>query len=293
MDKKAPGISVIIPTYNRAYLLDYTLMSINAQTVDKSLFEVIIVDDGSSDNTRETVSKYQHDFRLKYLFQEDDGYRVATARNLGIANAEGEILLFIDSGIVLDPGCISAHLASHTSGNQVVIGYVLGIEEVYDPGETLLKEIDLQNPGETIRRFIAGDKYLDIREPVYAACGDDIMTLPAPWALFWTGNLSVRSAELRRSGVFDTAYDRRWGMEDIDLGYRIFKNDVPFVLNRNAASLHCPHFSDTSEKLRQEHHNKLYFVRKHGIREVDIFMSCTARDLNFELEQGRAGISLT
>lgn len=292
MNKKAPSISVIIPTYNRAYLLDYTLMSINAQTVDKSLFEVIIVDDGSSDNTRETVSKYQNDFRLKYLFQEDEGYRVATARNLGIANATGEILLFIDSGIVLAPDCISAHLTSHADQNLVVIGYVLGIEEVYDPSETLLKEIDLQNPGETINRFIAEDRYLDIREPVYAACGDNIMSLSAPWALFWTGNLSLRSAELQRSGVFDTAYDQRWGMEDIDLGYRIFKNDVRFVLNRKAASLHCPHFSDTTEKLRQEHHNKLYFVGKHNIPEVELFMSCTARDLNFELEQGRAGISL-
>jgi glycosyltransferase involved in cell wall biosynthesis len=293
MNKKTPSISVIIPTYNRADLLDYTLMSINAQTLDKSLFEVIVVDDGSSDNTRETVSKYQGDFLLKYLFQEDDGYRVATARNLGIANAEGEILLFIDSGIVLDPDCVGAHLASHADQNLVVIGYVLGIEEVYDPGETLLKEIDLQNPRDTINRFIAGDKYLDIREPVYATCGDDIMALKAPWAMFWTGNLSVRSGQLQRSGVFDTAYDQRWGVEDIDLGYRIYKNNVRFVLNRKAASLHCPHFSDTNEKLRQEHHNKLYFLQKHNIPEAEVFLSCTARDLNFELEQGRADIPLT
>jgi glycosyltransferase involved in cell wall biosynthesis len=290
MNKKSPAISVIIPTYNRAYLLDHTLMSINAQTVDKSLFEIIVVDDGSSDNTRETVARYEGDFRLKYLFQEDEGYRVASARNLGIANAEGEILLFIDSGIILDPDCIAAHLDSHTEDNVVVIGYVLGIEEVYDPNEILLKQIDLTKPRETIGKFIAADKYLDIRESVYSTCGDDIMQLQAPWAMFWTGNLSVRSSELRETGVFDTAYDGRWGVEDIDLGYRIYKNKVRFVLNRNAASLHYPHFSDTTEKLRQEHHNKLYFHRKHNMPEAEVFLSCTARDLNFELN--KAGISL-
>jgi glycosyltransferase involved in cell wall biosynthesis len=281
-----PIISIIIPTYNRASLLDFTLTSIKNQTIDKSLFEVIVVDDGSTDETRQVAADFEKDMQLFYYFQEDLGYRPASARNLGIANCNGEIVLFIDSGVILDPDCVNQHLLTHQQNqfNIIVVGYVLGIEEEYDFEEVLSKQIDYHKPEATIQNFLSNNKYLDIREQVYSSCEDNIMKLRAPWAVFWTGNISVKKSEIQKAGGFDTAFDKRWGVEDMDLGYRIFKNNVPLILNRKASSIHCPHFSDTTEKLRQEHQNKLYFHSKYNIPETEAFLSCTAINLNFELD---------
>lgn len=284
-----PVISIIIPTYNRAELLYFTLLSIKNQAADKSLFEVIVADDGSSDNTREVAESFSADLKLRYYFQDDLGYRPASARNMGIAHSQGDILLFIDSGLILHPECIGQHLASHIAEGEsvVVVGYVLGIEEEYDPKGVLSKQIDLYKPKETIEYFFQQDSYLDIREQVYNSCNDCIMELTAPWAVFWTGNVSVRKAEVKKAGGFDTAYDKRWGVEDIDLGYRIFMNGVPFLLNRQASSIHYPHYSDTGEKLSQEYHNKLYFHNKYRIPETEAFLNCTAIQLNAILEYNK------
>lgn len=284
MDK--PIISIVIPTYNRSKLLEFTLKSIEKQKIDKCLFEVIIVDDGSTDNTLEVVNSYATKIQLKYCFQDDVGYRAASARNLGIANSNGEIILFIDSGVILNPNCVKEHFLSHehNTSNIAVVGYVLGIEEEYDAEETLLKLINFHNPEDTINSFLSEKKYLDIREKVYESCNDNIMSLRAPWAVFWTGNISIKKSEIEKAGLFDTMYNTRWGVEDIDLGYRIFKNGIPIILNRQASSIHCPHDSNTELKLKQEHQNKIYFQSKYNVPEIEMFLTCTAINLNSNLE---------
>jgi glycosyltransferase involved in cell wall biosynthesis len=85
-------ISVVIPTYNRAQLLGQSVLSVLNQTYGD--FELIIVDDGSTDQTRTKVSEYQ-DSRVKYLYKENGG--VSSARNSGIQHASGEYIGFLDS----------------------------------------------------------------------------------------------------------------------------------------------------------------------------------------------------
>jgi len=280
-----PLFSIVIPTYNRANLLNFTLLSLVNQTINKSLFEVIIVDDGSTDNTKEIVSNFKEEMRINYYYQEDIGYRVASARNLGVTKSNGEFILFIDSGIILDPDCVKQHLVSHRNSDKelVVVGYVFGIEEEYDHNETLLKKIDFHNPKDTINKFINANEYTDIREVVYESCNDDIMQLQAPWAVFWTGNLSLRKTAIEEVSGFDIGFDQCWGVEDIDLGYRISQNNITMILNRQAASIHCPHYSNTNEKLKQEYVNKLYFHEKHNTIESKVFLTCTGINLNNQL----------
>src|SRR5215470_16708734 len=109
----APRCSVIIPTYNRAALLDLTLRSLTRQRLPGDEFEVIVADDGSADETAAVVDSYRHRLRLTRYFQEDMGWRVAQARNLGLEHAQGAACAFIDSGVVLHSGCLAVHLASH------------------------------------------------------------------------------------------------------------------------------------------------------------------------------------
>jgi glycosyltransferase involved in cell wall biosynthesis len=85
-------ISVIIPAYNRADYLAEAIQSVLDQTFPD--FELIIVDDGSTDNTKEVVEGFV-DTRVRYLFQENGG--VSSARNSGIKAANGEYIAFLDS----------------------------------------------------------------------------------------------------------------------------------------------------------------------------------------------------
>lgn len=87
-------VSVIMPTYNRADLLPFAIESVLGQT--HTNLELIVVDDGSKDDTRTLVENYiKNDQRVKYLYQENQGQSVA--RNTGIENSRGELVAFLDS----------------------------------------------------------------------------------------------------------------------------------------------------------------------------------------------------
>lgn len=93
MDK--PMISVVIPTYNRASLLKRAINSVLSQTFQN--FELIIVDDGSTDNTKELVNAFiQKDSRIKYIWRENSG-GPSKPRNLGIRNSRGKYISVLDS----------------------------------------------------------------------------------------------------------------------------------------------------------------------------------------------------
>ena len=89
--EKNPLVSVVIPTYNRAWVIKEAVDSVLAQ--DYKDFELIIVDDGSTDNTSDVLASYGEDVRV--LFQENRG--VSAARNRGVAEASGHFVAFLDS----------------------------------------------------------------------------------------------------------------------------------------------------------------------------------------------------
>ncbi len=89
-------ISVIIPTYNRGYIIKRAIDSVINQTFDD--WELIIVDDGSDDNTNEIVNDYKDD-RIKYI-RNRDRKGACYSRNLGMQNAMGEYFCFLDSDCI-------------------------------------------------------------------------------------------------------------------------------------------------------------------------------------------------
>lgn len=94
--------SIIVPTFNRCGELKELLESFNNQSIDKNLFEVIIVDDGSTDDTESFINNFSAnvDFKIRLLKQEHKG--PGEARNLGMENALGEYFIFIDSDCIAD-----------------------------------------------------------------------------------------------------------------------------------------------------------------------------------------------
>lgn len=93
-----PGlVSVIIPTYNRGYIISKTIESVFAQSYNQ--LELIIVDDGSTDDTQAIIGKYGD--KIRYIYQENAG--LAVARNAGLSAAEGEFIAFLDSDDIWFP----------------------------------------------------------------------------------------------------------------------------------------------------------------------------------------------
>ena len=106
---KQMKISLIITTYNSAKLLDNCLRSVSHQV--EMPFEVIIADDGSSDNTKQVVEAWRTKISvpIKHVWQEDKGFRASRGRNLAFANTEGDYLIIIDGDIILNKYFVKDH----------------------------------------------------------------------------------------------------------------------------------------------------------------------------------------
>lgn len=111
-------ISVIIPTYNREKLLVKSLESVLNQTVKAE--EIIIIDDGSTDNTKEIVNNYNN-HTIKYIFQENKG--VSNARNHGIRIATNEWLCFLDSDDIWEENKLEKQIEFHTRNSHIFFSH--------------------------------------------------------------------------------------------------------------------------------------------------------------------------
>ena len=204
-----PLISVVIPTYNRAHLIKRSATSVLNQTY-KNL-ELIIVDDGSTDNTKEVIDSL-NDKRIVYVKQANQG--VSTARNNGVAIAKGEYIAFHDSDDVW-------HL---------------------DKLEKQIQAIQNNNADFVFCKILKIGNLMKREEPKYIKEG----FLPKnilPFNLFPQSSLG--KAEIFKSNIFDKTIQ---GIEDFDLAIRIQKkysiyciNDalVDYYLQEDSLSLNC------------------------------------------------------
>lgn len=278
--------SVIIPTYNRSNILAYTLDSLARQTLDKASFEVIVVDDGSADDTRAVVDQYKDAFPLRYFYQEDQGNRTAMARNTGIRHAASDLCIFVDAGMLLHTGCLAEHLNLHRARPDkiAIIGYAYCFEEYNENDKVLTSLINTGRPDETIAGFEAAGRYLDLREACYRRYRDNLEDLPAPWVFFWTCNVSVPTDSLRRVGLFDENFDQTWGFEDVELAYRLMMDGVKIVLNRSAKAIHYPHGKeDAAFKAYSQERNAAYFHHKHNSWQSKRYLSSSCLQFNDDL----------
>jgi len=109
-------VSLIITTYNRPDALLLVLRSIETQ-VSKPI-EIIIADDGSTNDTKEVVTSFQEksDIRVIHSWQEDNGFRAAKSRNKAITKATGEYIILVDGDMILHPKFIEDHINNAESG---------------------------------------------------------------------------------------------------------------------------------------------------------------------------------
>ena len=214
MPMSPPSLSAILCTFNRAELLSRTLESILRQTLDQSNFELIVIDDGSTDETRKVVESFERRLPLRYAYQANAG--LASARNHGIYRSQAPILLFLDDDDLCSPNLFEEHLKTHVQypdNHFAVLGYV-----ALDPN---LAEKPVLHYVTEVGCYLFS--YPNLKH-------GDVLDYP----YFWGGCSSCKRKFLIEYGVFNPVF--RFGCEDIELAYRLSKNNLKVVYNAHAVS---------------------------------------------------------
>jgi len=105
------NVSIVIPTYNRLPILEKCLVALENQKLNKNInnYEVIVVDDGSTDGTSLWINKNKDNLPHVILFQQEHG-GPALGRNLGVIKSKYEIIIFIDSDLIVLDNFIACHV---------------------------------------------------------------------------------------------------------------------------------------------------------------------------------------
>ncbi|HEX9029118.1 MAG TPA: glycosyltransferase, partial [Anaerolineales bacterium] len=163
-----PKVTVLLPTYNRADLLATAIQSVLAQTYPD--FELIVIDDGSTDRTAELVHSFREP-RLRYVYQENRG--ISAALNRGVHLARGEYIARVDSDDRWLPDLLEREIA--VLDCQPEVGLVYSKAQAMDPGGAPLPQIlgaPEKYPGQTLKSILYGDFVCTITAIIRRRCLD-------------------------------------------------------------------------------------------------------------------------
>ena len=240
-------LSVVIPTYNQATLLIHCLEALTRQTLPSGGYEVVVVDDGSTDDTPAILARFQDGpMRLRSIRINANRGRSA-ARNAGIRDARGTIIVFLDSDVIVDPGFLAAHLEAHR--------------------------------GHGLRTLTRGP-VVHVTSPERASRARPPRVAASP-AFLDAANAGVARTTLLEAGLFDEAFPG-YGWEDFDLGQRLKRLGVRRVFCPEAVAWHLqplPQPGDLNALLRKERERArsgAYFLRKNPTLETRWLVQWTA-----------------
>jgi glycosyltransferase involved in cell wall biosynthesis len=217
-------ISLVVTTYNRPDALEAVVEACFAQH-DKN-FEIIIADDGSTANTRETVArlKIRSPVPLRHVWQPNKGFRAAMARNRGIAASSGEYVVFLDGDCIAQRDFIARHRQLARRGFLVTGSRVLLSPEL--TAHILAEHIDLNTIGTLDKLAYRFGGHIN-KLPQWLVRWPDIgrERRRFSWRRIKSCNLGVWRSDLDRINGFDGSFVG-WGYEDADLVVRLFNAGV-------------------------------------------------------------------
>lgn len=257
-DKK--NLSVVLPFRSVPHCLEWTVQSLQRQTLDPALWEIVVVDDDSGLPVADLLAGIGGDVTTRVVTA---GRKIgrAAARNLGAAQAEGEILLFHDADMFLAPDSVQRNHEFHRSSPGSVY---MGAR--YEPSWRTLNRVRAGDytPPENPAEF---DQRLSIPHESLGKTG-------SPWLWVYSNSLSLPRSMLLDVGGFDESF-QGWGPEDLELGYRLYvhsgRNPEIFTFDPGTISFHVPHYAEWTENHKSMHCNTEYFIQKHGMFDVEVF----------------------
>ncbi|MCK5566116.1 MAG: glycosyltransferase family 2 protein [Planctomycetes bacterium] len=215
-------VTVVIPAYNNSEHIARALDSVCSQSLTPH--QVIVVDDGSTDDTAEIVKKYDN---VEYIYQQNAG--ASAGRNTGIENATGEWIAFLDA----DDEWLAEYLEKQTA---------------------LLKANgDLQWAGANYHRCHCNDKKQEVAESSQTALEclngkdyfDSYFTAYLNKTRGWTGTLIIKKSVFETAGLFNTEQLR---FNDEDMWWRIAFTNIPFGYNPEPLAIYHMHISNSITK---------------------------------------------
>jgi glycosyltransferase involved in cell wall biosynthesis len=253
-----PSLTVVIPTYNRREVLGIALEGYIRQATPRSIAEILVIDDGSTDDTEAAVRTLSQraPFPIRYMQQCNQG--PAAARNFGIRNASSDLILFTDSDVIPREDLVMQHLRSHRRNPQlsvVVQGYL-----AWNPAT---------NPTPFMRWY--GRRRL-------FNFGEIEHKNEVDYRFFYSCNVSLKTRFLRSSDGFDEEF-RTAAYEDTELAYRLSQRGMRLIYNSRAIGHHHQSFTfeDACHKARSNAGAMQVFFRKQAgtvaLREIQMKQS--------------------
>ncbi|MFC1811506.1 glycosyltransferase [Thermodesulfobacteriota bacterium] len=199
-------ISVVIPAYNTEKMISACLDALINQTVEPSKYEIIVVDDGSNDNTANVVKSFEG---VRLIQQENQG--PAAARNIGAQNAKGGIILFTDSDCIPQKNWVEEMVLPFENDPEIV-----GVKGIYKSEQKELASRFVQMEYEDKYEMLAKDKYIDFVD---------------------TNSAAFKKEVFLEFGGYDTAFTAACA-EDVELSYRMSSKGYKMVFNPRAIVNH-------------------------------------------------------
>lgn len=237
--------SIIIPVRNNEYYLDLCLSHLQNQDIARSEYEIIVVDDHSTDQSLSVAKSHG----VKAV--RADGRGPSSARNTGIMEAQGNILIFLDSDMLVPPDFVRNHIQFHAFSNRLLL---LGARRHLPEG--------------TVQ--ITPQYRKDSREALLERYALNINSIRYPWSIAYTCNVSA-PADLVKTTLFDEEFNG-WGLEDVEWAYRMGSQGVNWAFSKRISGYHLYHDRTMNrEKYESWLRNLARFLMKHDGHEVQRF----------------------
>ncbi len=207
-----PRISVIIPSHNRYHVLRDVLYGLEKQDCSKYSYEVIVVDDGSTDETAEFLNKFSNQTTMNFRPVIGKCGSASASRNLGIEHAKGDYILFLDADTIPEEALVLRHLQhqNHFGDSKVcIIGQVSMSPELDHARQARLWETEFN--------FEQAD------------------LIELEWWKYRTANTSVKKSLLEKLGGFNT---KLLAAEDTEIAYRLSQTNVRFYYDESIIATH-------------------------------------------------------
>ena len=250
-------VSVIMPTYNKGARLALTLTSFCYQKTSRQ-YEIILVDGGETPNLE--ACRFRSHLPLEILRVENLGR--SFNRNVGINAAQGELLVFCDDDLIVEPSFIEEHCLAHDkTSNCLVHGwkneipYVKFFLDPRDPQKGLLGGHQREISDALKEYRIGEEQFPEIFDRIHqwGHCLDfleknvrhmfahKIDNYHIPWLASCTANMSLPRLLAYEAGLFHESFGLDWGPEDLEFGYRVCRSGATVEDAPGAQNYHLSH----------------------------------------------------